>query len=106
MTPHNSPVRARYGVSFVDSTSALYSASVSAMIYAISCYIGLRYIDTRLYFCVVYSYISYRWLSARLQYLQCISNGYIAVLHLANDMPSLDCKGRLSRFEIVFEFNI
>ena len=28
----------------------------------------------------------YRWLSARLQYLQCVSNGDTAVLHYAIDM--------------------
>ena len=48
-TPHSSPVRARYGASFVDSASDWYSASVPAMIYAISCYIWPRYNGTRLY---------------------------------------------------------
>ena len=31
-------------------------------------------------------YLSHRWLRARLQYLQCFSNGYIAVLHWAIDI--------------------
>ena len=35
-THHSSPVRARYGVSFVDSFSDLYSAPVTAVMYAIS----------------------------------------------------------------------
>ena len=46
---HSSPVRAKYGGSFVDSASDWYSASVSAIIYTISYYFGLRYNDTRLY---------------------------------------------------------
>ena len=45
-TPHSSP----YGASFVDSASDWYSASVPAMMYAISCYIWPRYNGTRLYF--------------------------------------------------------
>ena len=40
-TFHSSPVRARYGVSFVSSNSHFYSTSVSAVMRAISCYIGL-----------------------------------------------------------------
>ena len=35
-TPHSSPVRARYGVSFVDPASDWYSASVWIIIYEIS----------------------------------------------------------------------
>ena len=34
--------------------------------------------------------ISYRWFSARLQYLQCISTGDTAVLHLSIDIMSYD----------------
>ena len=48
-THHSSPVRARYGVSFVDSISYSYSTPVTAVMYAISCYIGLRYNGTHLY---------------------------------------------------------
>ena len=48
-TPHSSPVRARYVVSFVGPTSYLYSASISAMMYAISCYTRPRYNGTGLY---------------------------------------------------------
>ena len=48
-TPHSSPVRARYGVSFVNSNSDLYSTSVTAVLCAISCYTGLHYNGTRLY---------------------------------------------------------
>ena len=48
-TPHSSPVRARYGASFVDSVSDWYSASVPAIMYAICCYIWPRYNGTRLY---------------------------------------------------------
>ena len=47
-TPHSSPWRVSYGVSFVGSKSALCL--------------------------IVVIPISYRWFSARLQYLQCISN--------------------------------
>ena len=48
-TPHISPVRARYGVSFVDPASDWYSAWVPATIYVISYYIRPRYKGTRLY---------------------------------------------------------
>ena len=34
---------------FVDSNCDLYSASVTALMYVIPCYIGRRYNDTRLY---------------------------------------------------------
>ena len=51
LTPHISPVRARYGVSIVNTYSDLCSASVTRVLYAISCYIGLRYNSTRLYIC-------------------------------------------------------
>ena len=47
--PHSSPVRAKYGVSFVGSAPDWYSASVPAMMYAICWYIGPRYNATRLY---------------------------------------------------------
>ena len=47
-TPHTSPVRERYGVSFVGWNIALYSASHTADMYAISCYIGRYYNGTRL----------------------------------------------------------
>ena len=42
-TLHRSPVRARYGVSFVGSASDWYSAAVHAMVCAISCYIRPLY---------------------------------------------------------------
>ena len=48
-TPHSSPVKARYGVYFVDSTSDWYSASIPAMIYVVAYFIGPRYNSTRLY---------------------------------------------------------
>ena len=48
-TPYSSPVRARYEVSFVGLHSDLHPDSLTAMMYAISCHIGLRYNDTRLY---------------------------------------------------------
>ena len=53
-------MRASYGESFVWSLSDLYLAIVIVMIYW--------------------------WLSARLQYLQCVSNGHTAVLHWGIDM--------------------
>ena len=46
---HSSPVRARYGVSLVDSASDWYFTPDSAEMYAISCYIGSRFNGTRLY---------------------------------------------------------
>ena len=49
MTPHSSPIRARYVVSFVDPASDWYSASVPVIIYVISYNIGLHYNGTRLY---------------------------------------------------------
>ena len=48
-TPYSLPVRARYGVSFLDSTSDWYSASVPAIIYAIFYYFGMHYNGTWLY---------------------------------------------------------
>ena len=48
-TPHRSPWRATYGMSFVVSGSDWHSAWVLAMMFAISRYIGLRYNGTRLY---------------------------------------------------------
>ena len=48
--PHSSPVRARYGVSFVGSDSNWYPASVPAVVCETSCYIGPRYNGTRLYY--------------------------------------------------------
>ena len=45
-TPHSSPVRVRYGVSFVGSIST----SVTAVMCSISCYIGPHYNGTRLYY--------------------------------------------------------
>ena len=48
-TPHGSPVRARYGVSFVDSASDWYYVSVPAIINAKSYHIGPRHNGTRLY---------------------------------------------------------
>ena len=47
--PHSSPVRARYEVSIVGSNSGVYSSSVTAVVYAMSCYTGSRYNGTRLY---------------------------------------------------------
>ena len=44
------PFRARYGMSFMGPNSDLYFATVTAVMYAISCYIGLHYNSTRLYF--------------------------------------------------------
>ena len=41
-TPHSSPVRVRYGVSFLDPASDWYSASVLVIIYGISYKIGPR----------------------------------------------------------------
>ena len=46
---HSSPVRARYGVQFVICHYELYSASVNAMLYKISCNIEPRYNGTQLY---------------------------------------------------------
>ena len=48
-TPHGSPVRARYGVSFVDLASDWYSASVPVIIYVIPCNIRLCYNGSWLY---------------------------------------------------------
>ena len=48
-TSHSSPVRARYGVCFVGSDPDLYSASVTAVMYAILCYIGPHYNGSQLY---------------------------------------------------------
>ena len=48
-TSHSSPVRARYGMYFVGSNCGSYFASVTAMMYAIACFILLCYNGIRLY---------------------------------------------------------
>ena len=48
-TPHSSPVRARYGVPYVDPASDWYSVTVPVIIYEISYNIGPRYNGTWLY---------------------------------------------------------
>ena len=48
-TPHSSPVRASYGVSFMDPASDWYSAAPPVIIYVISSNIGPGYNDTLLY---------------------------------------------------------
>ena len=48
-TPHNSPVKTKYGVSLVNQASGWYSATVPVIICVISCNIGPRYNDTQLY---------------------------------------------------------
>ena len=60
---HSSPVRARYGVSFVGSAADWYSASISPVICTISCYIRPRYIGTRPY---LYAYTRTSWVNIRL----------------------------------------
>ena len=48
-TPHSSPVRTKYGVSVVNTNSDLCSASVTRVLYTISCWIRPCYKGTRLY---------------------------------------------------------
>ena len=48
-TPHSSPVRSRYRVSFVGPAPDRYSARVPTIMYAISYYIGSCYNGTQLY---------------------------------------------------------
>ena len=56
-TPHSSPVRARYGVFFVDPASEWYSPSDPAIIHVISYNIGQCYNGTRLYYLLITSSI-------------------------------------------------
>ena len=49
-TSHSSPVRATYGMNFLGSNSNLYSISVTAVTYSISCHIGTHYNGTPLYY--------------------------------------------------------
>ena len=61
-TPHSSPVRVKFGMNFVGPDSDWYSAWVSAIIYAISYYIGPRYNGTQLYIeiiCMPYHIMCY-----------------------------------------------
>ena len=44
-----------FSLDFLDSHSDLYSALVSAVMYAISCYIGPRYNSTQMYIDPIYS---------------------------------------------------
>ena len=60
-TPHSSPVRARYGVSFMNPTSDWYSASVHVIVHVISYNIWViwprpRYNGTRLHVKYFYSH--------------------------------------------------
>ena len=48
-TSHSLPIRASCGMYFVSSNSDLYFASVTAMMFAIWCFIWSRYNGTRLY---------------------------------------------------------
>ena len=48
-TPHSSPVRAMFGVPFVDPASDFYSASVLVIVYVISYNIGPCYNSTHLH---------------------------------------------------------
>ena len=48
-TYHSLPVKARYGVSFVDTISDIYSGPATTVMYAIFCNIGPRYNCTGLY---------------------------------------------------------
>ena len=48
-TLHSSPVRARYGVSFVNTNSGWCFASVSVFMFKIPCYVWPRYKGIRLY---------------------------------------------------------
>ena len=57
-TPHSSPVRAKYGVSFAGTNFDLCSASVTAVLCAISRYIGSRYYGTRPYFLIFTFHLS------------------------------------------------
>ena len=55
-TPHSSPIRASYEVSFVDPAADWYSARVPVIIHTISYYIGPRYNSTQLYL-YIYRYV-------------------------------------------------
>ena len=46
-TPHSSPIRVWYGISFVSLYFDLYSASTNPLLYKMSCYVRRRYEDTR-----------------------------------------------------------
>ena len=52
-THHRSPVRTRYGVSFVDSISDLHTGPVTIVMYAISCYVGPHCNSNELYYCTL-----------------------------------------------------
>ena len=60
-TPHSSPVRVSYGVSFVGPAFNWYSTSVLETMYAIYCYTGPRYNGTRLYY-TDRCWLHYLWL--------------------------------------------
>ena len=75
--PHSSPVRARYGVSLVGSNSDSCPASVTIMMYAISCYIIPRYNGI--------------WL-----YVYIIACNFHTVIHIL----SITCKAVIRRFLI------
>ena len=54
-TPHSSPARASYGVSFVNITSDSCSASVIFVPYAKSCYLGQHYNGISLHLWIIFS---------------------------------------------------
>ena len=51
-TSHSSPVRASYGVFFVDPASDWYSATVPVIVYVITCNIGSRYNGFQVNWCL------------------------------------------------------
>ena len=67
---HSSPVRARHGVSFVDSACDGHAAAVRAIIYVISYNIEPRYNGTRLYM----SKVQYVPCPTHVPYETCVNN--------------------------------
>ena len=71
------------------SLTGMCSAFDIVELYAIACYIRSRHIES-----------TNRWLSARLQYLQCISNGDIAVSSLSSMQYHVISNPGISRVQI------
>ena len=64
-----------------ESNMLIWNLQGCVLIWATAVYMYLNFISEKCFFYYFFNDMSYRWLSARLQWLQCISNGVTAVLH-------------------------
>ena len=113
---HSSPVRAKYGVCFVGQPSDWHSASVPAIIYAISYYTGPHYNGTRLWhgmvrFMTPYDGIKSQWVMVvecpGLSVFKHIHGAYhlVTIVRTATLVPSHPCQVTTTRMKIRYPLN-